>query len=532
MKRLKLYALAAVAVLLAACETQPVAYDDGKLPDGEALTSVGAALRSTRSPRRTATVPFTEGATESVDDNIYIQLTGPATSAMTFTAAADMTLVEPYNEKHGAELLPLPAANVNIANGGTLTLAAGARASDKITVTFSADGLAPGTYLLPVAVKSADAASGDEDYVLYYGIRVRGLDLGDYELETEHMVVMYLNTDKYQPLLADKWMFECLDGWTWEIAWQRTFGNIVNLRVTQLDYDAATGRALFVPSPDMRYVLEHADKYIRPLQDKGRKVCFSIEGAGTGLGFCNLSDAQIADFVSQVKTTIELYDIDGVNLFDRYSGYGTKEGMPAMNTTSYPKLIKALREALGSDKLITLSDYEEPTEYFWDTEATGGIAVGEYIDYAWSGYMSEDETIQLLDPYKTIIDPNVVANDWGDDTFTMRASEHERKPIAGLDKENFGHFAIPFYGISNPNGYGNEWNPLYAWKMAGYNPNNIVVFNDIISNQRGEYEGVGKGMPSSIANFFDGAMDWSFMYSFYFIDEPQNEHYGWMLKDW
>ena len=54
----------------------------------------------------------------------------------------------------------------------------------------------------------------------------------------------------------------------------------------------------------MRYVLGHATKYIRPLQDKGRKVCISIEGGGKGLGFCNLTDAQIADFTAQVKAVV------------------------------------------------------------------------------------------------------------------------------------------------------------------------------------------------------------------------------------
>lgn len=98
----------------------------------------------------------------------------------------------------------------------------------------------------------------------------------------------------------------------------------------------------------------------------------------------------------QVKTVIEQYELDGVNLWDRNSGYG-KEGMPAVNTTSYPKLIKALREALGTEKLLTVTVYEEPTATFWDTEATGGIAVGDYIDYAWSGYNSNSEAPQLLD---------------------------------------------------------------------------------------------------------------------------------------
>lgn len=97
-----------------------------------------------------------------------------------------------------------------------------------------------------------------------------------------------------------------------------------------------------------------------------------------------MTDTQIADFTSQVKEVVELYKLDGINLWDEGSGYG-KEGMPPMNTTSYPKLIKSLREAMP-DKLLTLVDKEEPTEYFHDVTLCGGIEVGKYIDYAWHGY--------------------------------------------------------------------------------------------------------------------------------------------------
>lgn len=51
---------------------------------------------------------------------------------------------------------------------------------------------------------------------------------------------------------------------------------------------------------------------------------------------------------------IERYQLDGVNLWDEDGKYGKAE-MPGMNTTSYPRLIKALREALP-DKLLTLVD--------------------------------------------------------------------------------------------------------------------------------------------------------------------------------
>ncbi|MFQ6939397.1 MAG: hypothetical protein ACLRSE_03075 [Alistipes finegoldii] len=51
--------------------------------------------------------------------------------------------------------------------------------------------------------------------------------------------------------------------------------------------------------------------------------------------------------------------------------------------------------------MITVTVYDKPTESFWDTEASGGIAVGDYIDYAWSGYNNNNEAVQLLDPWHT-----------------------------------------------------------------------------------------------------------------------------------
>ena len=281
---------------------------------------------------------------------------------------------------------------------------------------------------------------------------------------------------------------------------------------------------------DIRYVLEHADKYIRPLQDKGRKVCLSLEGNGSGLGFCNLTDSQIADFTAQVKACLELYDLDGVNFFDRNAGYGQVEGMPEMNTTSYPKLIKAMREAMP-DKLLTLADYEEPTEYFGDTEATGGIEVGQYLDYAWSGYMSESEDIQLLDPWEVI---DLTPGDAADLGMMLPTTNHPRRPIAGLSPENFGYFAVPWYPAASDflmtaQGFMN----VAIWDMMGYAPNNTIVWADLISNQQNEYEmswGMVPGMLWAI--FGDEAMDGTYMYNVLVNNDQGGLHYGELAKDW
>ena len=465
--------VAAACGLFGACAEDPVAYNAGQQPDGATLTEVSGTLRSGKSLRERIPVSLTENAAEAVTDRVVYRLSQPAAQTVTVTVTPDLSLVDTYNATNKTDLQPLPAANVSVGNG-TLTVAAGKTESEPLEITFSADGLAPGTYLLPLALQTdADAAEGQ---VLYYGITVREFDENLFQqgdnfweipLDTEWLTVFYENTSEVQAHYADYVAWEKLDMMTFETIYRASLGNIIVLRIAQVDYDAASQRVIFAPTSDLFYTLEHSDKYIAPMKDKGRKICICIEGAGKGIGFCNMTDAQIADFVSQVKSFVETYDLDGVNLWDRGTGYG-KEGMPAMNTTSYPKLIKAMREAMP-DKLLTVVDHEEPTEYFWDTEATGGIAVGDYIDYAWHGYVSEDEPIAFINPYN--------AN-------TSYTQNYIRKPFAGLDESRYGNVNVPFYGERND--LYSDQNMLWTMNAIYWNlekKSNLIVFADLVLPQ-------------------------------------------------
>lgn len=528
----------AVFAGFAACSTDPVEREGGKLPDKEPLENTYVLVRSQYSPVERAVVYLMEG-TGTTSDPMYCRLNRPAEKNLTIRTAPDESQVEIYNTSYGTDFLTMPAENIQIAGNGQITIAAGERISEKVQVTFKADGLEAGEYLAPIVVSSDDVALSDDGGILYYVVKVRKPEVGDYELDPVNTTVFYVNTSEYSPLLADVWVIIKTDLMNPAApnVWERTYGNIVNLRVVQIGYDEAAGRAKLVLNSDIRYVLEHADLHIRPLQDKGRKVCLSIEGSNCGLGFCNLSDAQIADFVAQVKACLETYDLDGVNLFDRNAGYGDVEGMPAMNTTSYPKLIKALREAMP-DKLLTLSDYEEPTEYFWDTEATGGIEVGKYLDYAWSGYMSEDEDVQILDPWGLIDQSEGEMNG-----MMFPVNNHPRKPIAGLDQSKYGAFAVPFYSATssfnlNMIGLMNLW----VWRMLGWSSNNILMFGDLITNIQGEYEGQWSNIISTTLMVYEpDGMDGMYGYGVYIshnsngnVFDPNTVglYYGDYSKNW
>ena len=539
MKNIPKILLATVlAAGLVACDADPVDTTRGELPDKEPLENTYVSVRSQFSPVERSVVYLMEG-TGTTSDPMYCRLNRPAEKNLNIQTAPDESQVEIYNTKYGTDFLTMPAANIQIADDGQISIAVGERISEKIKVTFKADGLEAGKYLAPIVVSSDDVSMSEEGGILYYVVKVRKPEVGDYELDPVNTTVFYVNTSEYSPLLADVWVVAKEDVMNPAApnVWERTYGNIVNLRVVQIGYDEVTGRSMLVLNSDIRYVLEHADLHIRPLQDKGRKVCLSIEGGNTGLGFCNLTDAQIADFVAQVKACLETYDLDGVNLFDRNAGYGEVEGMPAMNTTSYPKLIKALREAMP-DKLLTLSDYEEPTEYFWDTEATGGIEVGKYLDYAWSGYMSEDEDVQILDPWGRIDQSEGEMNG-----MMFPVNNHSRKPIAGLDQFKYGAFAVPFYSMSssyfqNQIGLSNLW----VWRMCGWSLNNLLMFGDLISNIQGDYETQWSQIVSLTLMVYEpDGMDGNYIYGIYISHNPNGNvfdshttylYYGDYAKNW
>lgn len=523
---------AALAGLMA-CDADTVEQQGGKLPDKEPLETVSGMLRSGNSSEKTIDVLLTEGSDGFVMRNFYFQQTKPASDGLSLDAWIDATLLDDYNAAEEVERTLLPEANYEFPDGKALDLSPEAQRSALKRIKFSATGLAAGEYVLPLTVAGQDAP--DANKTLYYNVSVRQPYTDEYALHDGHdlFFVFYINTNDFQPLLAQDYIMRKKLARGTTVAWYDAVGNIINLRTVMLDYDAATGRALLNLGNDMRYVLDHAVKYIRPLQEHGSKVCISIEGSGKGLGFCNLTDGQIVDFVAQVKTVVEEFGIDGINLWDRGSEYG-KEGMPAMNTASYPKLIKALREALGGEKLLTVTVYEEPTSTFWDTQATGGIAVGDYIDYAWSGYNRESEVPQLLDPWHPEL---------------AYVSDYTQKPIANLPKERYGCINFPIYSTSSME-IGTAINQILYTDMLdwvpNYKPNNIIVFNDLHTNLQDNYEAYWDTMFAECCTVMDsenryllGSRNgYSYLFDNNRLGTPPNEAGGWIggygkwKKDW
>ena len=166
------FLMAMGALFLASCEADPVDTTRGELPDKEPLENTYVSVRSQFSPVERSVVYLMEG-TGTTSDPMYCRLNRPAEKNLNIQTAPDESQVEIYNTKYGTDFLTMPAANIQIADDGQISIAAGERISEKIKVTFKADGLEAGKYLAPIVVSSDDVAMSDEGGILYYVVKVR-----------------------------------------------------------------------------------------------------------------------------------------------------------------------------------------------------------------------------------------------------------------------------------------------------------------------------------------------------------------------
>lgn len=518
-----------ISAIFASC-TDLYFYEYADIQPGAGPTNADpvVSIRAEQSPDNVVSMTFTYGGSEtSAAKDIFLRTDKPAESNLSVTlTSAGEDFVSEYSESTGIDYTLLPAAFWRLSGGNMISMAVGSSESAVNTLTIFAvntlgNVLEPGRYLLPLVASSLTQAISDGTILIDVDIRESYTDPDGYEVYTgeDMFTVFYLNTSEYDPRLANDMILQIRESNEYSY---RGLGNIVNLRTSSVDYDENTGKVSVLPSADMRYILEHWTERGLPVQETGRKVCLCIEGGGKGIGFCNFTDTQIEDFVSSAKRLVDTYGLDGINLWDRNSGYdkAVENGFPEMNRTSYPKLIKALKEVLGEDKLLTLTDYEEPTEYFHDTESMGGIAPGDYLDYAWSGYCSESEPVQIVDPWHQGMSP---------------VSElHPRQPMAGLDAKYYGCIHATWYtGEETAQG-----EKITDWIQAGYRQSGISVFYDIHSIRQDKFEGSVWAWPSYVLGLLANDTDIQIQINMGRLlnpigpDNPGGNQYNKWVKDW
>jgi hypothetical protein len=219
--------------------------------------------------------------------------------------------------------------------------------------------------------------------------------------------IVYVEVNDHNPLNAGSYILE--DG-TYLFDYVTLFA--ANIRNRTPCDDGCTETGIHVHfNPNVRKILQNRNKYIKPLQDKGIKVLLGLLGDHDGIGFGTMTDEERATFIADLKKDVEENGLDGVDFDDEWGskedwegwsnnyvtvspnsvwtyptsswGYPTEVtvyrnpnmGIVAGNGVltappdadmnrmwresgeSYYKTVKAAREALGTDKIVTLYEY-------------------------------------------------------------------------------------------------------------------------------------------------------------------------------
>lgn len=314
--------------------------------------------------------------------NIYAGTSQAIKGDCSVIFAYDSAVLDAYNEKNGTSYEAVPASAVSFSNDGKATFAAGAVKSDAVTVSVAPGGAMQSdqVYAVPMSfsVNNGQAAGGDNSMV----VLVRDLSaypgadkIVDGKAGMKMMAVFEVNDRN--PLNAL--------GFTLKESGKQLFDQVV-LFASNINYNATTGSIYLNHNENVQAILDHADKYIRPLQQRGIKAILGILGNHDMAGISTLSPAASKQFAQDVKQTIDSYGLDGVFLDDEYTNYDaaastTNPLFQARSTEAASRMGYDMKQAMP-DKLVISYKYED----LYSGVAIDGKQPGEFFDYVVNDY--------------------------------------------------------------------------------------------------------------------------------------------------
>lgn len=454
-----------LAVVLTACTSDPIEFEGGSGaafdPMGESAPRFYSALTTRDSVARVwveAESTFEDVVTLSMpklrDEDLTVTLSLVENEQLRYKANVYYSLERVNVDVSGGyaprqqidrTFFQVPADHVT-ATLGEQTIPAGENGLSipvRIDLKGVGDPALNSSFLVILQAETVDAAGNTASSRFYYELMVDPVTLRQYPERIEghgescvECGVIYIDPSWLDPRACLEPVILYTDPSTWETSLYE-YCDIVVILGGSVGYDPLTQMPQLNIDRNLLHLLDNADRYLRPIQTRGVKVTFELTGAGSGVGFCNLDDAQRASLVAEIARVVEKYGIDGVNLNDEYTNYGAN-GLPGIDPASYAKFIRDLRAALP-DKTITLTDLGEPSATLY--EAHDGIEAGTYLDYAWTGTAAD-----LTDPY---------------------AAGASRKPIAGLPRQCYGRFTARARDIG-------------VWDEAGYDDSFNVMWMEIV----------------------------------------------------
>lgn len=363
-------AFGTVTSVFTACEDDIVIpnKDNSKL---ETVDGVYGMVKSLAGARELT--PISVFGDKTATGHVYFELAKAADKDVTVTFTVDQAALDVYNAAHGTSYTMYPHAT--LANGGTATVKSGEKKSAPVELTIQAGGSVGSTYAVAVSATANDGveiSAANQMYVYLVKPQPAIPDSRKGDILTHCFVEVndenILNLGEYTMKKSGKPFFD-----------------VVSIFAANINQDAETGRVRVFCNDKVSFLLENADKYIRPLQAKGVKVTMTILGNHDEAGMGNLSEAAAKDFAMELKAFLDIYGLDGIDFDDEYTNYNNSNPGPGFEKRSrdnFARLVYECRQAFG-DKLIGVYEYGSLDSPDGEVE---GVKVGDIVDYVTYGY--------------------------------------------------------------------------------------------------------------------------------------------------
>lgn len=408
LKHILLLAFAA-GLIGTSCENNDIDVNAGTFPQ---TGGIGLSMGILQSDNYARESPLIDMDHATVTDGLHIKLTEPALQAGNYTAKIDESKVLDFNTKHGTSYPIYPKNFVTLGNDGKMAVEKGKLQSNSVSITFTYDESIEDSviYLLPLTVEETNHSSSlsEERNTLYYIVNVWGIAPAEYDAKEKNFIqIAGVDPEFTNPLLLNKIYLESFSMESPEVDYYNPF-DIINLQFATVKADE-NGLPYLYLKDDLSYVLEKREKYIVPLQQLDHKVCLAIKGGGEGIGFANLGEKEMEIFIKRIKQMIDIYQLDGVNLYDIDFSY-KKSDKNIDYSNNLCTFVSSLKAKL-MNKIITYTQTAESPQGITDNNAA--LKLGELVDYAW------------CDQLNTIVDPWNTPGEW-------------TQSIAGLAKDKWG----------------------------------------------------------------------------------------------
>lgn len=320
---------AAAAVALTSCDNDDI--DLGGADTGILQSPDGNVVYVTDGSGKSANIVFDIKGSGTLD--LYARTSRAIAGNCSVTFNYDADVLAAYNAEHSTDYKAVPQSMVSFGDGGTATFSAGSLTSSAMPLTVSSGGAlqAGEVYALPLSYSVAGgmSAGGENSMVVF----VRDAD-------------SFPGTDKLyngQPGMKMMAVIEVNDhnplnvmGFTVSQGGKMLFDYVV-LFSANINFDVKTQRVYVSRNDNVQAILDNADKYIRPLQERGIKVILGILGNHDASGISTLTPAVSKVFAQEVKQLCDAYSLDGVFLDDEYTDYsGAASGSnPLFQGASY-----------------------------------------------------------------------------------------------------------------------------------------------------------------------------------------------------